>query len=144
MNAGRLCTRVVATAAPTETVRAAATRMSENDVGTLVVLGGEHGVPIGLVTDRDLVVRCIAAGLNPDTTPVSKVSSAPLHVVDEQTPIEDALSRIAQAGVRRLVVTGPDQSLVGVLSLDDVLDLLVEEVSAIGRLLQKQAPTIAV
>jgi CBS domain-containing protein len=143
MSAGTICTRVVATASPSETVRTAARRMAENDVGTLVVMG-PNGSPAGLVTDRDLTIRCLAPGLDPDQTQLAQVMTTPVQSIDEHTPIEQAISRMASAGIRRLVVTGPARGLVGLLSLDDVLDLLVEETAAVGRLLEKQAPRIAV
>lgn len=143
MSAGRICTRVVATAAPGESARAAARRMADHDVGSLVVVTGPTEKPVGLLTDRDLALRCLAAGLDPDQTPVEQLMTAPAETVDEHAPIEQAVSRMASAGVRRLVVTGPGETLMGVLSLDDVLDLLVEEVATIGRLLEKQAPRIA-
>lgn len=144
MSVGRICTRVVATAAPDEMVRAASARMAEFDVGTLVVVDSRSEKPIGIVTDRDVTIRCLAAGHDPDTMPLKDVMSAPVHSVDEHTLIEEGISRMAAAGVRRLVVTGPEGALMGLLSLDDVLDLVVEEVTTIGRLLEKQAPRIAI
>ncbi len=68
--------------------------------------------------------------------------TAPVQSVDEETPIEEALSRMAGAATRRLVVTGKGRSLIGILSLDDVPELLVEEAVSIGRLLEKQRPSI--
>lgn len=145
MTAGGICTRMVATAAPTESVRAAASRMAEQGVGTLVVL--EPNRPdraMGLVTDRDIAVRCVAAGLDPAKTPISMVMTTPVQSVEEYLPIEDAILRMAGGGTRRLVVTGPGHKLVGLLSVDDVLDLLVEEADAIARLLEKQRPRVPV
>ena len=143
MSVGRICTRVVATAAPDETVREVARRMSEHDVGTLVVVDGPTQAPLGIVTDRDLVLRCLATNRDPDQTPLREVMTTPVQAVDEHTPIEQAMTRMAHAGVRRLVVTGPGGALAGLLSLDDVLELVVDEVAIIGQLLAKQAPTLA-
>lgn len=143
MSVGRICTRVVATAAPEETVREVARRMNEHDVGTLVVVGGPGEAPLGIVTDRDLVLRCLATNRDPDQTPLRDVMTVPVQAVDEHTPIEQAMTRMAHAGVRRLVVTGPGGALAGLLSLDDVLELVVDEVAIIGQLLAKQAPTLA-
>ena len=143
MSAGRICSRVVATATPDESVRAAARRMAEFDVGSLVVLdvnGGRR--PVGIVTDRDVAIRCVAALREPDRTRVSEVMTTPVQSVAAHTPIEDAMKRMAMAATRRLVVTGDGDALVGVLSLDDVLDLFVEETGAIGRLLERQKPHI--
>lgn len=145
MSAGRICSRVVVTALPHESIRAAAGRMAHSDVGTLVVLkGGEVHEAIGIVTDRDIALRCVAGGLNPDTTPVSTIMTHPVRAVDENMPIEHAITRMAEAAARRLVVTGKEGHLVGILSLDDVMDLVVGELEPIGRLLKRQQPHIAV
>jgi CBS domain-containing protein len=143
MSVGRICSRVVVTASPTESVRTAAWRMAEQDVGTLIVLDGVvPGHAIGLLTDRDIAIRCVAADLDPDTTPLSEVMTSPVHAVDESTPMEEAIERMAALAVRRLVVTGEKQQAIGVLSLDDILDVFVREVDAIGQLLEKQQPVI--
>lgn len=141
MSAGRLCSRSVATAWPTESIRTAARRMAENEVGTLVVMEADGlSRALGIVTDRDITVRCVAANLDPDQTEIAKVMTTPVESVIETTPIEDAISRMASAATRRLVVAGKDGRLVGILSLDDVLDLLSEEIQPIARLLEKQRP----
>jgi CBS domain-containing protein len=143
MSAGRICTRVVATIVPEETVRTAARRMAEQKVGTLVVVQADGTTkPIGMVTDRDIAVRCVGAGLDPESTPVSKVMSSPVTSIGDYTPIDEAISRMASVATRRLVVTSAEGTLVGILSLDDVLGLITEEAKAVGRLLSKQEPQL--
>ncbi|MEZ4588583.1 MAG: CBS domain-containing protein [Gemmatimonadales bacterium] len=144
MLTGRICTRVVATAVPTETARAAAERMASQGVGTLVVLDPVKHAPKGVLTDRDLVVRCLAPGKDPEAMTVSDVMSTPVVSIDDEAPVEVALEKMARSGIRRLVVTGGDGGLIGLISLDDALELVVEEMSAIGRLLERQAPHVAV
>jgi predicted transcriptional regulator len=61
---------------------------------------------------------------------------APFRVVPSETPIEDALGWMARDGVRRLVVVDDNDRLVGLLALDDVLELLADETATIGRLLR--------
>jgi CBS domain-containing protein len=117
--------------------------MADHEVGTLVVLGtSQPRRAAGVVTDRDIALRCVAGRLDPGETPVSEIMSTPAHQVDEQTPIDEAITRMAQLGVRRLVVTGDDEVVVGILSLDDVLHQVVEEITPIGRLLAEQKPRI--
>ena len=143
MSAGSICSRTVVTAWPGESVRVAARRMEEKDVGTLVVLKDERSdEPVGIVTDRDIAIRCVAGKLDPDATPVSKIMTGPVRAIDENMPIEHAVLRMADAAARRLIVTGEDKRLVGILSLDDVLDLLAKEAGAVGRLLEQQQPRI--
>jgi signal-transduction protein with cAMP-binding, CBS, and nucleotidyltransferase domain len=145
MIAGTLCRRKVATVFPGETLRTAARRMDDDDVGTLVVVE-PHNVEwaVGMLTDRDLAVRCIARGLEPETTSVSQVMSSPVHTINENAPLEFALSEMAAAATRRLVVTGKDGRAVGILSLDDLLGLMCEQAAMLGMLLQKQRPLIGV
>jgi CBS domain-containing protein len=144
MIVGRICRRVVASASPQETIRVAAERMAANDVGTLVVLESAGAAkPAGIVTDRDIVIRCVAAGLDPEHNLVGEVMTRPVHCVDEQTPVEEALQRMAKAGTRRLVVLGEGRRLVGVLSLDDLLDLLADEAGSISQLLARQQSHIS-
>lgn len=143
MSAGRVCSRVVATASPDETVGAAARRMAEYDVGTIVVVeGGQANRAAGILTDRDIAIRCTAEQRDPEATPVSQIMTRPVQSVGEHTPIEQAVARMASAGTRRLVVTGEADRVVGILGLDDVLDLVTQEAGAIGRLLEKQQPRI--
>lgn len=134
MSVGAVCTRTVITVAPNESVRVAAKRMADNEVGTLVILDAAER-PIGIITDRDISVRCVARDLDPDKTPVVAVMTSPVMAVTEATPIEDALTRMARVKARRLVVTGRREKMVGILALDDVLELLVEEVGTIGHIL---------
>jgi len=141
MTAGRVCVRSVHVANPGESVRIAARRMQEADVGTLIVVDNKRN-PIGVVTDRDVALRCVAADRDPDTTPISEVMTAPVLCVSESTPIEDALRRMAGISARRLGVTDSEGHLVGILALEDVVDLLVEEAETIGRLLQRRHPPL--
>ena len=132
---GRICTRTVVTATADESVLTVARRMKEYDVGAVVIVSAD-GEPVGIVTDRDIVLRAIAPELGPEDTPVSVVMTRDLRTVGEWVPIDDALNTMGTAHVRRLVVTGEGGSLRGVVSLDDVLDLLMEEAVNVGRVLQ--------
>jgi predicted transcriptional regulator len=141
MSVGTICSQSVVTAGANESIREAARRMARLSVGTLVVTDLDQGErPIGILTDRDIVTRCIAAGLDPDNNPVSSIMSVPVRSVGEDTPVADALSIMAGGGMRRLVVTNAQDRLVGILALDDVIELLVKEADAVGRLLLKATP----
>ena len=143
MSAGRICSRMVATAWPNEPVRVAARRMAEQEVGTLVVVEGDGaGEAVGLVTDRDIALRCVAGGLDPDRATVAQIMTRPVKAIDEEASIEEAITRMAEKGTRRLIVTGEGKRLVGILSIDDILGLLIDEAGPIGRLLEKQSPRI--
>lgn len=136
MSTGKLCVRRVVFAEAGESVREAALRMTREEVGTLVVLD-EARRPTGILTDRDVLVRCVAPGRDPETTSIGDVMSAPVAVVVEATPIEDALERMRVLRVRRLPVVDARGALVGILALDDVLELVAEEAATIGALLRR-------
>ncbi len=141
MSVGRICNRSVATAGADEAVRDAARRMARLSVGTLVVMSPDESErPIGILTDRDVATRCVAPGLDPVENTVSSVMSVPVRSVHEDTPIEDALAIMSGGAMRRLVVVDSEGRLAGILALDDVIGLLVEEADAIGRLLEKESP----
>ena len=139
MSVGRICVREVDLAEAGESVQVAASRMHSRKVGSLIVQN-ESGEPIGIVTDRDLAIRVLAEGLDPNETTVEEVMTRELESVLEDTPIESALSCMRAGTYRRLPVVNAQGKLVGVLSLDDVLDLLMEEFDEIGRLLKKEGP----
>lgn len=136
MSIGRICIREVHVAEPDEPLFDAVRRMRDVDVGTLVVIGPQRR-PVGMLTDRDVALRCVAEGRDPKHTAVSEVMSVPVVAVGEATSIEDALARMAGGPMRRLVVVDEEDRLVGLVALDDLLELLVEEVESIGRLLRR-------
>lgn len=140
MSVGSICTRYVDLAGPEETVQAAAQRMMERKVGTLVILDPERR-PIGLLTDRDLVLRVLAPGKDSRLTAVGEVMTREPKTVSERTPIEQALALMRSSAFRRLPVVGDDGALVGLVSLDDVLSLLAEEFRDVGALVDKEMPS---
>lgn len=103
--------------APTDSVTEAAQAMKEQDVGSLPVVEGESLV--GIVTDRDIVVRAVAGGVDPRTATVGDVTSGDLVTVEPDEDLDDALKLMAQHRIRRLPVV-EDGRLVGVVAQADV------------------------
>jgi CBS domain-containing protein len=134
MSISKLCVRTVVTVRPEEAVDMAARRMKQYNVGTLVVLEGK--TPIGILTDRDLVIRVMASGSSPQETQVRAVMSGNLISVSEATPLEDAMNLMRGYQIRRLVVVNEARELIGIFTLDDMLELLGEEQYAIAGLLR--------
>jgi CBS domain-containing protein len=117
--------------------------MYREQVGTLVVMDpGAGELPIGFVTDRDIVTRCVAAGLDPDAESVASIMTVPVTTIHEDASVEDAVTLMSEVTIRRLVVTDSRNRLVGVLALDDVLECLAGEATAIGRLLPRHPPAL--
>jgi CBS domain-containing protein len=142
MSVGRICTREVEVAASDETVQVAAERMKSHNVGTLVVVD-DANCPVGLVTDRDLAMRVVAEGLDPAVVTVETVMSASPESVLEDTPIESAIGIMRRSTHRRLPVVDDKEKLIGLLSLDDILNDLSEEFEEIGELVRKERPRSA-
>ncbi len=138
MSAGRICVREVDLVKAGESVQAAAQRMHARNVGTLVLLDKEKR-PLGLLTDRDLTVRVLAEGLDATQTTVGDVITKCLQTVSENTPIEDAMRVMRSGNCRRLPVVDHDGKLVGILSVDDILEVLISEFRDLGVLLREES-----
>ena len=139
MSVGSICRREVFVASVGESALAVAERMREHNVGTVVVLD-ERKKPVGVVTDRDLVLRVMAERRDPARTPVMHAMTVAPRSISETTPIELALGIMRSGKFRRIPVVAEDGSLAGILALDDVLELLAEEFQEIGGLLAAVEP----
>jgi len=139
MSVGIISTRYVDVADADETVQAAAQRMHERKVGTLVILDRANK-PVGILTDRDLVIRAVAQGKDPRQTHVGDVMTRNPTMLSQAAPIEQALALMRSGSFRRIPVTGDDGALVGLISLDDILSLLAEEFTQVGALVEREMP----
>jgi CBS domain-containing protein len=129
LNTGEICTRNVTIAYRKTTLPMAAKLMRENHVGSLIVVEetGAQRIVVGLLTDRDIVTAVIAPGLNPDSLLVEDVMSTDLVTAREEDSLIDLMRSMRQKGVRRVPVVGKHNELIGVVTLDDVLDILSQE-----------------
>jgi CBS domain-containing protein len=108
-----------------DTMETAAQRMRQLDVGALPICDGE-GHPVGIVTDRDIVLKCIAIGANPRTTTAGEMAQGDdLLTVDTGTDVDDALALMEQHQIRRLPVTEAGK-LVGIITEADLSRRLPE------------------
>ena len=142
MAIGNICQRDVDTFEAHELVTSIASRMHQRGVGALVgVDGARH--PIGIVTDRDLMVRVLAGGKDAATTTASAVMTPSPRTIYENSPIETAIQLMRGGAFRRLPVVDSHGVLVGLVTLDDILMLLADEFGDVGRMLEKQTPAAA-
>jgi CBS domain-containing protein len=109
---------------PSTTVAEAAQVMAQEDVGPVPVV--DNGRVVGIVTDRDIVVRVVAEGRDPNATTVGEIASRDLATVTPDTNLDEALRTMAQKQVRRLPVVEGDQ-LVGIVAQADVARAADEE-----------------
>jgi len=133
MTVNLICNHNVATATASDGMVEAATRMREQHVGNLIVVErrGSMNVPIGILTDRDIVVGVVAKRVSPDSLTVGDAMTRDLLTVREDDGVEFALREMRRRGVRRAPVVGKRGELVGVVSLDDVVQHFAAQ---LGRL----------
>ena len=101
-----------------DSMQTAAERMRDLDVGVLPVCDGE--TLVGMVTDRDIAVRGVAAGLNPEDALVADVMTDDVHACRATDTIDTAMQQMGDAQVRRLAVLDPDRRIVGIVALGDL------------------------
>lgn len=142
MNVGRVCKRQVVTVTPRTDLVAAAELMREKHVGFLVVVEAEsaavYGRPVGVLTDRDIVISVVAKGEDPKQLTVGDLMNQGPAMVDETDSLDQALGAMRRLGVRRLPVVGSRGMLTGVVSLDDVIDVLSREIGDISGAVQNE------
>jgi CBS domain-containing protein len=136
MNVGDICKREVVTVRPVDEVLTAARLMREKHVGYLVVAAPEFvegtSMPAGVLTDRDLVVTVLARAADPATLRVEDVMTSKPVVVREDESLGTALSEMRRIGVRRMPVIATHGELVGVISLDDVVEVLARQLEDVS------------
>jgi CBS domain-containing protein len=139
MAIGEICSRTVVFIARDESCLVAARLMREHHVGSLVVVEGQQApacrVPVGMITDRDLVVGVTALGLDPDRVLVETVMRPELALAREDDGVGRAIALMRAHGVRRLPVVDSAGVLVGVLAADDLIELLGEELAGLAAML---------
>jgi len=131
LTTGEICTRSVTIAFRLTPLDGAAQLMRENHVGCLVVvdeIGGKR-VVVGMLTDRDIVTAVVAADLAPSALRVEDVMTTDLVTTREDDSLIDLMRIMRRKGVRRMPVVGQQDELLGIVTLDDVLAILAEELN---------------
>lgn len=123
-------TRDVRRLAPDNSPLQAAKTMEELNVGAIPVCEGERLV--GMVTDRDIVVRCVSKEADPRTCKLSDIMSGHVRTVRESDDVQDALTEMASAQVRRMPVVDQQDRLVGIISLGDIATEHPEQSAQVG------------
>ena len=116
--------------------------MRQRTVGSLIVVdGAKH--PIGIITDRDLVIRALADAKDADSTPVSEVMTPDIVVATSDTSINSALRLMRDGPFRRLPIVDKKGVLVGLVTIDDMLIRIGREFGEIGSLIEMETPAAA-
>jgi len=124
----QIMTKKVVALRPQDTVAQAARLMREKGVGCILVL--DRGKkPLGILTDRDIVVSVVAVGLDPMTTKLEEVMTPRVLTASRGEILLRVAKRMAEASVRRLPVVDEEGRVKGLISVDDILVLLITELS---------------
>lgn len=140
MTVGSICNREIITIQRDATVLDAAKLMRKYHVGDVVVIEyqGDLVIPVGIVTDRDIVIELIATELNCSVITTGDIMLTKLVVINESVGIFEAIQTMATKGVRRLPIIDDDGGLVGIVTLDDLLLLLAKELGSLTKLISHE------
>lgn len=140
MAIGDICSREVVVAGREMTAAEAAHLMRQQHTGTLVVVDqvGGRPMPAGLVTDRDIVLSVVATGLDPTVFTLGDLVFEKLITCDEDQGIFETIQLMRTHGIRRVPVVKDSGELVGIVSVDDVVKLLAEEMAELGKLIERE------
>lgn len=138
--AGDLCSRDVVTASRSTALNEAARLLRERHVGCLVIVDetAEGRIPVGMLTDRDIVTAVVAKDVSPLVLRVADVMTEEVTTVNEAASIHDALALMRHRRVRRVPVLTSGGMLVGLLSTDDLTRVLAGELQALAEVLGGQ------
>src|SRR4051812_28521905 len=135
MRLSHIMTGAIQTVAPGASLAEAAKKMASADIGSLPVCAENRKTVVGIITDRDITVRAVARGLDPNRTSVQDVMTREVLSCPGDSDIEAACELMEEKQVRRLVVTDGDNAPIGIVSLGDIALCLRENQS--GEVLKK-------
>lgn len=140
MTVGEFCNREVVVAEKSANITQIARLMREQHVGDIIIIEQRAGlrVPLGIVTDRDLVVEILAKEAPVESCLVGDIMSVDLVTANETDGIWETLQRMRARGVRRVPVVNATGALVGIMTADDLLELLGEELSDLVKVIASQ------
>lgn len=140
MTVGESCTREVTVVEEDESLRQVATLMRSAHVGDVVVVrrNGAETVPVGIITDRDIVISLVAPGVNFEDLCARDVVGAPLYTAQTHDDVLELLQRMRAHGVRRMPVVDAGGALVGIITLDDVVGVLADTLRTAVALTENQ------
>lgn len=140
LTAGEVCTRIVTVAFRGMRLAEAAQLMREDHVGCLVVVeDADPGrVVVGVLTDRDIVVSVLASDRDARYISVGEAMTSEVVTAREDDSVLDLLELMRRKGIRRIPITGPQNVLVGVATLDDLLEVVAEEMQALAGAISRE------
>lgn len=140
MTVGEICSREVVIVYRDEDLISAAKLMRQYHVGDVVVVEERDGrrIPVGILTDRDIVVKVIAQELEPRHLTIAEVMTAGVETISELEEILPTAERMRTLGIRRLPVVDDAGALIGIVTMDDLIDLLAQELCDLAAIAARQ------
>ena len=138
MKVCELCRPDVITISKQEGIKKAAQLMKDKCVGSLVVVDKQQ-TPVGMLTDRDIIIKLIAEGKAPEQTMVADIMSKELLCLTENQDISDAIDALCEKGVRRAPVIDENKQLCGVITLDDLMACIIDELDGVVDIIRSQS-----
>ncbi len=140
MSLGNLCRREIICVNRGATVEEVAKLMEEKNIGSIIVV--EERKPMGIVTDRDILLRVINRGLDPKRTSVADVMTKQIVTLREDIGLFEALQHVKGKGIRRFPIVDAKGNLQGIMTLDDVIYLLGKEMADMASIIEKEGPRL--
>ena len=140
MRVGEYCNREVVVVEEEKSVTEAAAIMRQYHVGDVVICKAKFWkqIPVGIITDRDIALEIVAKGTDPDSIRVGEAMSFDLTTVSEHDDLMHVIEVMRDKGIRRVPVIDADEALVGILTVDDIVDLLSEVLVDLAHLVDRQ------
>jgi CBS domain-containing protein len=140
MPIGDICVPDVVTCSRDTKIDEVAQLMRQHHVGDVIVTEESKGkrIPVGIITDRDIVASVIAVKLDPAVFTAGDLVSRPIIKVREEIGVFEAIQQMRKHGVRRMPVVNPEGALVGIITIDDLIELLADEMGELAKLISKE------
>jgi signal-transduction protein with cAMP-binding, CBS, and nucleotidyltransferase domain len=135
----KCCREQVVAVSPDTPALDVAKVMGEKNVGSVVVVTGENR-PAGIITDRDLAVRVMAQEKNPGEVRAGDILTRDVVTFQDSMGVYEAIQKMTAEGIRRMPIVDDGGRLIGIVTMDDIIRMLGEEMAAIAKNIEKQSP----
>lgn len=140
MSLDNLCRREVVVVNQGTPIKEAVKFMEEKNIGSVIVVGG--GKPVGIATDRDILLRVVNKGLDPEKSSVDDVMTKEIVTLKEGMGLFEALEQVKGKGIRRFPIVDARGNLKGIMTLDDIIYLLGKEMADVASIIEREGPRL--
>jgi len=137
----KCCREQVVAVSPDTPAVEVARIMGEKNVGSVVIVTGDNR-PVGVITDRDLTIRVMAQEKNPGEVRAEDIQTRDVITFQDSMGIYEAIQKMTAEGIRRMPVVDDTGRLIGIVTMDDIIRMLGEEMAAIAKNIEKQSPSL--